>query len=233
MRKEIIGNATLTTAIYALVEWGSEMPRYVGKTVQYLHERHKAHIRDAKRGGRRPVHYWLRKRIAEGRVAIKLLEYVPAGADWAARERYWINRFRAEGHDILNLTEGGEGLAGHSFSAEHRLKISAALKTGAEFNCEVCNTRFWRKRRDIRMGNCRFCSRECYAQSQAGVPKSVPRVCVERGVAAAAAAKRAMTHCKRGHALSGGNLFITSQGSRGCKECRKIHKRTYMEKARG
>ena len=47
MRKEIIGAATLTTAIYALVEWGSEMPRYVGKTVQYLHERHKAHIRDA------------------------------------------------------------------------------------------------------------------------------------------------------------------------------------------
>ena len=33
--------------------------------------------------------------------------------------------------------------------------------------------------------------------------------------------------------LPGGNLFITSQGSRGCKECRKIHKRTYMEKARG
>lgn len=221
MRKEIIGKAA---NIYALCD-ESGVVRYVGKTVQSIDQRLAQH-RSAARKNRLPVGRWLRK---HPNATVQLLEVVPPGGDWAAREKAWIRRHE----NLLNLTEGGEGLAGHSFSAEHRLKISAALKTGAEFNCEVCNTRFWRKRRDIRMGNCRFCSRECYAQSQAGVPKSVPRVCVERGVAAAAAAKRAMTHCKRGHALSGGNLFITSQGSRGCKECRKIHKRTYMEKARG
>lgn len=53
-RIETIGNATRVTAIYALCEYPSMAPRYVGKTVQYLHERHKAHIRDAKRGRRLP-----------------------------------------------------------------------------------------------------------------------------------------------------------------------------------
>lgn len=60
-----------------------------------------------------------------------------------------------------------------------------------------------------------------------------PASTCDRGVAAAAEAKRAATHCKRGHELSGQNLFITSGGSRGCKECRKIHKRAYRGKARG
>lgn len=134
MRVEHIGDATRTTAIYALCEFPNWEPRYVGKTVQYLHERHKSHIRDAKRGSRLPVHYWLRKQIAADVLAIKLLEYVPPGADWAARESAWIAKLKADGHRLLNLTVGGEGLPGHKFSAEHRQKIAAALRTGA--NCE-------------------------------------------------------------------------------------------------
>jgi 5-methylcytosine-specific restriction endonuclease McrA len=52
------------------------------------------------------------------------------------------------------------------------------------------------------------------------------------GVARIAAAKKRseQTHCKRGHQLSGDNLFITSLGARGCRECRKIHKHAYISK---
>lgn len=42
-------------------------------------------------------------------------------------------------------------------------------------------------------------------------------------VEAAATARRAQTHCKRGHPLSGPNLYITRQGTRYCK----IHKRNH------
>jgi hypothetical protein len=74
MRVEHIGDASRITAIYALCEWPSWQPRYVGKTVQFLHERHKAHIRDANSGRQLPVHYWLRKKIAAGeRLAIKIV----------------------------------------------------------------------------------------------------------------------------------------------------------------
>lgn len=160
-RVEHIGDAK-ATAIYALCEYPSWQPRYVGKTVQYLHERHKAHIRAARRGQRLPVHYWIRKKIANNdRLAIKLIEYVPAGQDWASRERYWIERFRAEGAALLNLTTGGEGLPGYTFTASHREKIAAALRTGGHFACQTCGTQFWRKLKDIKRGHNKFCSRAC------------------------------------------------------------------------
>ena len=161
MRVETIGDATRTTAIYALCEFPSWEPRYVGKTVQYLHERHKAHIRDAKRGRRLPVHFWIRKQITEGnRLAIKLLEYVPSGQDWAQRETFWIEQVRANGRS-LNLTNGGEGLAGHKFTADHKAKIAAALRTGQDCICQACGAKFWRKANEIAKGHNKFCSRVC------------------------------------------------------------------------
>ena len=216
----IIGNAT---HIYALMdECGSV--RYVGKTTRTLDARFKQH-RTASRSGNLPVNRWFRKH----EVTIELLETVSAGDNWAERERYWIKLLP----NLLNLTDGGEGLSGHVFTVEHRQKIADALRTGSTFNCETCGSEFWRKRRDINKGDCRFCSRACYALSLKGVSRPVSRECTALGVAASALEKRSRTHCKRGHPLSGHNLFLTSQGGRGCKECRKIHKRTYREKAHG
>ena len=169
-RVEQIGDATRITAIYALCEYPSWEPRYVGKTVQYLHERHKAHISAARRGRQIPVHRWLRRQIDAGeRLAIKLLEYVQPNEDWALRERAWIAKF-AESGRLLNLTAGGEGLPGHVFTPEHRLKIAAALRTGGTFACEVCGTEFWRKRRDVVVGHNRFCSRRCSNARHKGTP---------------------------------------------------------------
>lgn len=227
MRIETIGRATdRITSIYALCEADGMRPRYVGKTVQYIHERHKAHIRAAKAGGKLPVNYWLRKQITEGKwLAIKLLEYVPAHADWAARERFWITKYRDEGHNLLNLTDGGEGLAGHVFTAEHREKIASSIRTGAYFDCETCGAAFWRKQTEIKKGNCRFCSRHCYSRSLKGKAKPVPRSATERGIVAAAKKRRAQTHCLRGHPLSGDNLYLNPRGIRVCKQCRRIHKK--------
>lgn len=161
-RVERIGDATKWTAIYALCEEPSVRPRYVGKTTQWLHNRHKAHIRAARRGEKLPVHYWLRKQMAAGAfLGIKLLEYVQPGGNWKERERHWIERLRAEGAHLLNLTAGGEGLPGHNFSQEHRHKIAAALRTGGHFECGTCGASFWRKRHEIAMGHNRFCSRRC------------------------------------------------------------------------
>lgn len=222
-----IGDATKDyTAIYALCEWPSWEPRYVGKTAQFMIDRRKSHIRAALRGGQLPVNRWLRKRMASGTFAMQLLEHVPAGGDWAARERHWIAKFRADGMRLLNLTDGGEGLAGHKFSEQHRVRIAAALRTGAECSCLQCGATFWRKKNEIAKGKAKYCSRGCYAKAQIGKPKNSPAPTA--AIAAAAVARAARTHCKRGHPLSGENLFITSQGSRGCKECRKLHKATYL-----
>lgn len=156
-RIEVIGNAT---AIYALCEYPSMAPRYVGKTIKYLHERHKVHIRSAKAGKRLPVHYWLRKQLANGRrLAISLIEY--AGQDWAERERFWIAEYRRQGHQLLNLTAGGEGLAGYAMPQEHRQKIADALTTRQHFSCLRCGAPFTRKANEVRKGHAKFCCRQC------------------------------------------------------------------------
>ena len=229
-----IGNATQKwTAIYALCERDSMAPRYVGKTVQYIIDRFKAHKRDAVRGGNRPVLRWLRKRIPFGGAALMLLEHVPPNGDWASRESYWIDKFRAQGHKMLNLTDGGEGLAGHVFSKEHREKIAAAHRSGAHIACLQCGASAWRKKNQITKGEDKFCSRACYAASLKGVSRPMPPGMRELGILAAAEKRRAQTHCKRGHSLSGDNVFATSHGSRGCKTCRRMHKAAYLERKHG
>lgn len=223
MSPVVIGDAT---RIYALCEYPSMVPRYVGKTVRSLIGRMKSHLQAAKKP-RLPVGRWLAKRNTEGRqVCIKWLETVPADQDWASRERFWILKHRQEGAALLNLTDGGEGLAGYVFSDDHKAKIATALRTGSECSCLQCGATFWGKKNQIAKGDAKYCSKRCYQVAQIGKSKrsTFPSLAID----AAAIAKKAITHCKRGHPLSGENLFITAQGNRGCKECRKIHKATYL-----
>jgi hypothetical protein len=42
-------------------------------------------------------------------------------------------------------------------------------------------------------------------------------------------AKRNQTHCKRGHPLSGENLYYTSHGSRGCRTCNRLRKANRLQ----
>lgn len=44
---------------------------------------------------------------------------------------------------------------------------------------------------------------------------------------ARAALQLLATHCKKGHEFSAENVYIQSNGSRLCKECRRIHKRKW------
>lgn len=226
MREEIIGPHR-ETRIYALCRPGGIDPRYVGKTHYWLHVRHKAHLVEARKPNPRlPVHCWLSSLYARGEWScIKLLEYVPAGEDWAAREKHWIQKLRSDGVKLLNLTDGGEGIAGLVRSDETRRKIANGLRKGQSFACEHCGTMFWRKPRDIHAGNSRFCSRVCYHAWTAGKSKPVPTQCTTAGIAAAAALRREQTHCKHGHPLSGENLFINRNGSRVCRKCRLASQR--------
>jgi len=70
---------------------------------------------------------------------------------------------------------------------------------------------------------CRRCHMEADGRIEAA--REMMRQIRVIGIVAAAQEKLSRTHCKRGHPLSGENLFITSGGSRGCKECRRIHSR--------
>lgn len=223
-----IGNAERKVWIYALCDPHTDEPRYIGKTARSPLARLREHKALAKRSRRLPVQRWLNA-VAGVKLAgayMRILE-VADSQTWESRERHWIAHGRLKGWRLLNLTEGGEGLHGLVQSEEHRRKNSEANKRGRFFKC-YCGKDFWRKPGEIAKGNARFCSKTCYQRSLVGVSKPMPPTATARGVKAARALKLAQLECKRGHPLSGGNLFVTSNGSRGCKECRKGHKRAYL-----
>lgn len=171
-RKEVIGGCTQKVTfqgfpnrvqIYAIV--GVETV-YIGSTSMPIKTRVRSHILDAQKGSDLPIHKWIR---AQDYVfTVRLLEEVHT-SERAAAERRHIAECP---HRLLNLTDGGPGMSGHKFAgSDHARGIAAALRTGAHFSCEVCGEEFWRKRRDIAKGDCRFCSRACYHAWQRGKPK--------------------------------------------------------------
>ena len=172
VREERIGGQR-QVLIYALTYPGTDRVRYVGKTVRSPRKRHNEHIMAAmKDHPRLPVHRWIKSLYRRGMWSCMWhLERVAESDDWASRERHWIKKFRDDGHELLNLTDGGEGLAGMPRPQSVRDAIAAGNRTGSHFNCETCGTQFWRKLKDIKLGNNRFCSKPCYQAWQIGKPK--------------------------------------------------------------
>ena len=84
--------------------------------------------------------------------------------------------------------------------------------------------------REEQIGDCRFCTRNCYAASLRGKPKAIPPKCTERGVAAAAAMKRARTHCPSGHEWDAENTRLNKKGARVCRSCTRLAKAKYLAK---
>lgn len=213
--------------IYALCDPRTGAIRYIGKSWQPS-RRLIYHVYHARRGTRHlPVHRWIWQILKRGlRPTLLEIESVLPGADWASRERHWIENYRAVGAKLLNLTDGGEGLTGYLFAGTlHARRIAAKMRRGANLLCDECSKRFYQKLKEINKSRsgAHFCSRACYLTWQVGRTKKISADFTAKGVAAAAAVRHAQTHCKRGHPLSGENLFINSNGARGCKECRKLH----------
>lgn len=103
--------------------------RYVGKTCGKPRDRLSGHLSYARRtASTNHLVNWLRVLISENRKPE--IEAIEQGTgDWEAAERRWITWHRAQGHNLCNSTDGGEGASpGHTKSPETRAKLSAAHK---------------------------------------------------------------------------------------------------------
>ena len=98
--------------------------RYVGLTTKGVRTRLSQHICDATRRARLPVHRWVAKHRHS--VVATVLDVAESPADLPDLEREWIAMFRDSGVDLLNLTDGGEGMRGYQPTAETRAKLAAA-----------------------------------------------------------------------------------------------------------
>lgn len=84
-------------------------------------------------------------------------------------------------------------------------------------------------RQTTRHRTLRFLCRRCHMLEDGRLDnfKQASLTNLVKAVAAAAEERRSRTTCKRGHLLSGDNLYVNRRGARVCKECRKIHKRRH------
>jgi len=114
--------------VYALSDPRYGIVRYVGKA-NNPKRRLAMHLLKAARGKEHNHRVcWLLSLIRAGiRPTIAVLEE-GVGPEWQESEKKWIRAFRELGNDLVNSTDGGEGTTGYVETAEHRAKISAAMK---------------------------------------------------------------------------------------------------------
>ena len=117
-----------TTYIYALTEPGTFLVRYVGKANK-PYKRYKLHLIEARTSARKAHRLnWIRKLILAGQVPNLLILEECDAENWVEREQYWIAKFRADGTDLVNNADGGQGGNGYKHSEAALLKLSEASK---------------------------------------------------------------------------------------------------------
>jgi hypothetical protein len=113
-------DAPYAGTIYGFRAPESDEIRYVGMTSTTLSKRLRQHLKRARSGAKTPFYDWLRKQDPDN-VQMQPIEPVRGAlADLAQAERNWIAILRAQGHRLLNLTDGGLGPNGHVWTAEQR-----------------------------------------------------------------------------------------------------------------
>lgn len=158
--------------------------RYVGKTVKRPHVRLNGHKSSARNhGSSRPIYAWMNKHGIDS-IEYRILEIVPADVDLYLREQDWIEKLGTR-HGLgngLNLTDGGAGGLGVTFSEERKANISAARKG------QYTEAAFLARRRklcddDVAQIKVRLCAGESYraiADDFEVSSSTIHHICIER-----------------------------------------------------
>lgn len=118
---------TMQFFIYGLTDPRTGEIRYVGKSATGM-KRPRLHGKPSRLAkDRTHKANWIRSLLAQGiHYGVEVLQYVASREELNDAERYWIREARNAGWELTNHTDGGDGLSGATFSAEHRARISKA-----------------------------------------------------------------------------------------------------------
>jgi hypothetical protein len=108
------------STIYALCDPKTKEIRYIGKTVSQLNIRLSQHITASKKGRKNHLHCWIRS-LSEKPIIIPI-ETVSYEQDGETEKRI-IAEYRANGYDLVNESDGGEGQKGYHHTEETKEKI--------------------------------------------------------------------------------------------------------------
>lgn len=99
--------------------------RNIGVTYRDEYERLAEHLQEARSGKRNHRCNWLRS--LDRPPTVEVIEWVRP-EDRNEREKYWIALARDYGHNLVNGTDGGDGIPGAILSDETRGRMSLASK---------------------------------------------------------------------------------------------------------
>lgn len=115
--------------IYLLLCPLSGQVRYVGKTSDELHKRLRAHLSEAKYKNLGHRGSWIRGLMSRGKSPLIVKDVdVPPGECWKQYERDRIAYYRSVGCDLVNGTDGGEGLSNPNDEVRFRMSESASIR---------------------------------------------------------------------------------------------------------
>lgn len=116
--------------IYGLIDPRTNELKYIGKSTSGL-ERPKAHNKaNLLRKYKSKKNSWILSLKSTGlKPIIEVIEEFDSESPLNDAERFWIASIKATGADLLNMTDGGDGLShGFVMSAETKQKMSIAQK---------------------------------------------------------------------------------------------------------
>lgn len=94
--------------IYTLENPRTNEIRYVGKTIQNLDKRLKAHIYESRKKNNHKCN-WINSTLKKEMSPIIRLIDIVSEENWEFWESYWIEQLKAWGFNLVNGTPGGEG----------------------------------------------------------------------------------------------------------------------------
>ena len=107
----------MITYIYTLDDPITHIPKYVGKTHQNPKRRFSQHISSELHNKSKKA-TWIKSLKNKGLKPILTILDQTEDSDWEWLERYWISQLKSWGFQLKNLTEGGDGNKGQTFSKE-------------------------------------------------------------------------------------------------------------------
>src|SRR3990167_2852391 len=114
----------METYIYGLVDPRNGKMRYVGKADDPI-KRLRLHLNEKRHCHR--VH-WIQSLLRQNlKPVLVIIQSVPI-YDWQEWEKYWIEMHREAGYDLVNNTDGGDGVSGLKHNLQTRKKLSDLAK---------------------------------------------------------------------------------------------------------